>query len=161
MGGADPASPISPAPDEPSEGRSPLLVISPNMNATCRFPDTWVSNGLEEFAARSSRCGPIGADSVCKLPLWLGFQRQSHCWPTPDRIILAAARGSNTLSKNVRPQGQMPNLSFRRDTNKKELIGSFADGGAIGGKAIGGESRFAISMASRRQIRPFLMERTM
>jgi Rhodopirellula transposase DDE domain len=93
-------------------------------------PLTWVSKSLEKLAAALTEMGhPIGADTVRKELVKLGFSRQfnrkadegSH---HPDRNAQFEYINTKVVAAQTRRQ---PIVSV--DTKKKELIGNFKNGG--------------------------------
>jgi hypothetical protein len=93
-------------------------------------PLTWVSKSLEKLAVALTAMGhPIGADTVRKELVKLGFSRQSNRKADegshhPDRDAQFEHINAKVVAAQARRQ---PVISV--DTKKKELIGNFKNGG--------------------------------
>ena len=93
-------------------------------------PLIWVSKSMEKLAAALTEMGhPIGADTVRKELVKLGFSRQSNRKAEegsnhPDRNAQFDYINAKVLAAQAQ---QQPVVSV--DTKKKELIGNFKNGG--------------------------------
>jgi hypothetical protein len=93
-------------------------------------PLIWVSKSMEKLAAALTEMGhPIGADTVRKELVKLGFSRQSNRKADegskhPDRNAQFEYINAKAIAAQARRQ---PVISV--DTKKKELVGNFKNGG--------------------------------